>query len=274
MDIARDSLEIKRKMLERLTDANLYPYTRFYLRNIKASSGSYWHNHFSTIGLVGMQEAAINFLGEGKGIGSEEGQEFAAEVLDFMRNRLVVYQKETENLYNLEASPAEGTAYRMALKDKKLYPGIIVANEAEYARGAQPFYTNSSQMPVNFSDDIIDVLDVQDDLQTKYTGGTVVHLFLGERIADASAVPKLVRKICEKYRLPYFTLTPTFSVCQSHGYISGEHPKCPTCNASCEVYSRIVGYLRPVSQWNDGKQAEFGMRTEFLQVEAIPLHAA
>lgn len=258
MDIAKESLEIKRKILERFTDANLYPYTKFYLRKIKQSYGEYWKNHFSTIGLVGLNEAALNLIG--KDIGTKEGQKFAAETLDFMRKRLVEYQKETGNLYNLEATPAEGTAYRLALKDKKLYPDIIVANEEELKSGAQPFYTNSSHLPVNYTDDIVEMLDIQDNLQTKYTGGTVVHLFLGERIADPSAVPSLVKKICQNYRLPYFTLTPTFSVCSSHGYISGEKKKCPTCQSECEVYSRVVGYLRPVSQWNVGKQAEYDKR--------------
>ena len=270
MDIAKESLEIKRKILERFTDANLYPYTKFYLRKIKQSYGEYWKNHFSTIGLVGMNEAALNLIG--CDIGHDEGRKFAGEVLDFMRERLVGYQKQTGNLYNLEASPAEGTAYRLALKDKKLYPDIIVANEGDLASGAQPFYTNSSHLPVNYTDDIIEALDIQDTLQTKYTGGTVIHLFLGERIADASSVPSLVRKICENYKLPYFTLTPTFSVCSSHGYIAGEKHACPTCNVACEVYSRVVGYLRPVSQWNAGKQEEYKLRDTF--VPEVELKAA
>ena len=270
MDIAKESLEIKRKILERFTDANLYPYTKFYLRKIKESYGEYWKNHFSTIGLVGMNEAALNLIG--CDIGHDEGRKFAGEVLDFMRERLVGYQKQTGNLYNLEASPAEGTAYRLALKDKKLYPDIIVANEGDLASGAQPFYTNSSHLPVNYTDDIIEALDIQDTLQTKYTGGTVIHLFLGERIADASSVPSLVKKICENYKLPYFTLTPTFSVCSSHGYIAGEKHACPTCNAACEVYSRVVGYLRPVSQWNAGKQEEYKLRDTF--VPEVELKAA
>ncbi len=264
MDIAKESLEIKRKVLERLTGANLYPYTKFYLRNIKSSFGKYWHNHFSTIGLVGMNEASLNLLGTD--LGSGEGHSFAEEVLDFMRKRLVSYQKETGNLYNLEATPAEGTAYRSALKDKKKYPGIIVANEAEYKNGAEPFYTNSSHLPVHYTDDIVETLDIQDSLQTKYTGGTVIHLFLGERIRDAQAVPRLVKKICENYKLPYFTLTPTFSICQSHGYVAGEHFNCPSCQKECEVYSRIVGYLRPVSQWNAGKQAEFKARETYVPI--------
>ncbi|HUD02464.1 MAG TPA: ribonucleoside triphosphate reductase, partial [Candidatus Paceibacterota bacterium] len=244
MDIAKESLEIKRKMLEKFTDANLYPYTKFYLRKIKESTGSYWENHFSTIGLLGLNEAALNLLGVN--IGTEEGNAFAAETLDFMRNRLVEYQKETGNLYNLEATPGESTTYRFSSKDRKQFHDIIVANEEQARKGAQPFYTNSSHLPVNYTDDIIESLDLQDNLQTKYTGGTVIHLFLGERIADPSTIPALVKKICENYKLPYFTITPTFSVCASHGYIAGEHMQCPTCNRECEVYSRIVGYLRPL----------------------------
>jgi anaerobic ribonucleoside-triphosphate reductase len=261
MDIAKESLEIKRKMLEKFTDANLYPYTKFYLRKIKESYGAYWENHFSTIGLLGMNEAAMNLLGVD--IGSQSGQAFAAETLDFMRERLVEYQRETGNLYNLEATPGEGVTYRFAHKDRKQFPDIIVANEAQSRKGAQPFYTNSSHLPVSYTDDIIEALDIQDNLQTKYTGGTVIHLFLGERIADPRAVPALVRKVCENYRLPYFTITPTFSVCGAHGYIAGEHVRCPDCNRECEIYSRIVGYLRPVSQWNAAKQAEFKVRETY-----------
>jgi anaerobic ribonucleoside-triphosphate reductase len=261
MDIAKESLEIKRKVLEKFTDANLYPYTKFYLRKIKEAYGAYWENHFSTIGLIGTNEAAQNLLGVD--IGTPEGHAFAAEVLDFMRNRLVQYQKETGNLYNLEATPGEGLAYRFPSKDRKQFSDIIVANEAEARAGAQPFYTNSSHLPVSYTDDIIAALDIQDNLQTKYTGGTVIHLFLGERIADPRAVPALVKKICENYRLPYFTITPTFSVCGSHGYVAGEHFNCPTCNRECEVYSRIVGYLRPVSQWNTAKQSEFKVRETY-----------
>lgn len=262
MDIAKESLEIKRKILEKFAEANLYPYTKFYLRKIKEAYGAYWKNHFSTIGLVGMNEAVLNLFG--KDIGTSEGQVFASEVLDFMRNRLVEYQKETDNLYNLEATPAEGTAYRLALKDKKLYPDIIIANEKEYKKGAEPFYTNSSHLPVQYTNDIVEALNIQDALQTKYTGGTVLHLFLGERIVDVSAVPKLVKKICENYKLPYFTITPTFSVCSAHGYVAGEHFLCPTCNRECEVYSRVVGYLRPVSQWNAGKQSEYKVREMYV----------
>jgi anaerobic ribonucleoside-triphosphate reductase len=261
MDIAKESLELKREVLERLAKGNLYPYTSFYLRKIYAAYGEYWKNHFSTIGLVGMNEAVVNLLKTD--IGTPSGRTFAARVLDHMRERLVGYQVKTGNLYNLEATPAEGTSYRLALKDKKRYPSIIVANELDVQLGAEPYYTNSSHLPVNYTEDILEALEIQDELQTKYTGGTVIHLFLGERIIDSSAVPVLVRKVCERFKLPYFTLTPTFSVCRSHGYLSGKHTACPTCRADCEVYSRIVGYLRPVSAWNAGKQAEWSERSTY-----------
>lgn len=269
MDIAQESLEIKRKLIERLTDANLYPYTKFYLRNIKKGFGEYWKNHFSTIGLIGMNEVALNLLGEN--IGTEDGRALAGEILDHMRHRLISYQQETGNLYNLEATPAEGVTYRFAARDKKIYPNIIVANEPECKLGAQPFYTNSSHLPVNYTQDIVETLDIQDGLQTKYTGGTVIHLFLGERMTDYKAVPNLVKKICENYKLPYFTITPTFSVCGTHGYLSGEHFSCPTCTSTCEVYSRVVGYLRPVSQWNDAKKAEYDIREMYIPGEVSPV---
>jgi ribonucleoside-triphosphate reductase len=261
MDVARDSLELKRKLLERLTGAGLYPYTSYYLRNMHQRFGAYWKNHFSTIGLVGMNEACVN-LGL-PGIASPEGHAFATRTLDFMRERLVRYQKETGNHYNLEATPAEGTSYRLAKKDKEHYPDILAANEEDVPSGAKPFYTNSTHLPVNQTDDLFEALDHQDDLQTRYTGGTVIHLFLGERIADPQAVKNLVRRIASGYRLPYFSLTPTFSVCPEHGYLSGEHFKCPNCGKDSEVYSRVVGYLRPVQQWNEGKQAEYARRRAF-----------
>lgn len=261
MEIAKESLEIKRKIIEKLAQINLYPYTSFYLRKVYATFGEYWKNHFSTVGLVGLNEAVVNFMNTD--IGTEKGQKFAEKVLTHMREKLIKYQKETGNLYNLEATPAEGASYRLALKDKKLYPEIIVANEKHLKEGADPFYTNSSHLPVNYTEDIFQALDLQDNLQTKYTGGTVVHLFLGEKISDISIVPKLVKKICETYKLPYFTLTPTFSVCSTHGYLSGEHPVCATCQNACEVYSRVVGYLRPVSAWNAGKQSEWDIRKTY-----------
>ena len=261
MILAKESLEIKRKVLERLTDKGLYPYTKFYLRSVKKRFNEYWKNHFSTIGLLGMNEACLNLFGEN--IGSKKGQSFSIRVLDFMRKKILEFQKETGNIYNLEATPAEGTSYRLALKDKEKYHDIICANEEEYRKGAEPFYTNSSQLPVNFTDDIFEALDLQDPLQIKYTGGTTIHLFLGEKINDPSVVKRLVKKVCEKYRLPYFTITPTFSICPVHGYISGEHYTCPKCGAECEVYSRSVGYLRPVKQWNKGKTEEFKERKTF-----------
>ena len=261
MDMAKDSLETKRKVLERLTDANLYPYTKFYLRNIKQRFNQYWKNHFSTIGLIGTNEAALNLLGVD--IGTEKGKAFAEKTLDFMRDRLVKYQKETGNNYNLEATPAEGTTYRLAQLDKASFP-----DRAHFANGIGaevkcPFYTNSSHLPVNYTDDLFELMDLQDNLQTKYTGGTVIHFFLGERMDDPQTLKKLVKTICENYKLPYFTFSPSFSICKNHGYIVGEHPECPKCGEATEVYSRVVGFLRPVSQWNKGKQAEFEMREHY-----------
>jgi len=262
MDIAKESLETKRKVLEKFTEGNLYPYTKYYLRSVKERFGEYWKNHFSTIGLVGMNEACLNLLGSN--IASPAGQEFTKRVLDFMREKLLRYQKETKNNYNLESTPAEGTSYRLAKLDKQKYPEIICANEeAVRQRGAEPFYTNSTQLPVNFTDDIFEALDLQDGIQVKYTGGTVFHTFAGERIDDPASVRQLIRRICTKYHLPYLTFTPTFSVCPSHGYLKGERELCPECHEPCEIYSRVVGYLRPVKQWNKGKQAEFAQRKVF-----------
>lgn len=245
MELAKESLEIKRKLLEDLTEKDLYPYTKFYLRDIKTRFGVYWKNHFSTIGLIGMNEACLNLLQDD--IGSFRGKQFALEVMDFMRAKIVEFQKETGNNYNLEATPGEGTSYRLAKLDKEKYP----------------YYTNSTQLPVNYTDDIFEVLDHQDELQTKYTGGTVVHIYAGERIQSIETMKNLVKKICNNYKLPYFTFSPTFSVCSEHGYLNGEHFECPQCGASCEVYSRVVGYIRPVQQWNKGKRKEFKDRQEF-----------
>ena len=261
MTLAKTSLEAKRKVLESFTDKGLYPYTKHYLRSVKQARGRYWDNHFSTIGLVGMNEACRNLLG--CGVGDPTGRSFALRVLDFMRDRLEQFQKETGHQYNLEATPAEGTSYRLASSDKRRYPDVEVANEAEVAEGAKPFYTNSSQLPVNFSSDPFEVLDLQDELQCRYTGGTVLHFYLGEAVTDPEAVKSFVRTVCEKYKLPYFSLTPTFSICPEHGYLRGERTACPSCGRPTEVYSRVVGYLRPIVQWNDGKQAEFKMRKTF-----------
>ncbi len=220
METAKTSLEIKRKMLESLTRRGLYPYSQHYLRNVNAATGGYWSNHFSTIGLNGMNEACLNFLGVG--IDHREGRDFALRMLGFMREILQRFQEETGNLYNLEATPAEGATYRLARSDRDRYPDIITAGT-----DAAPYYTNSTHLPVNFSDDLFEVLDHQDDLQTLYTGGTVLHVFLGERIEDWRQARRLVRTVAENYRLPYYTLTPTFSICPVHGYIAGEHPYCP-----------------------------------------------
>jgi len=259
--LAHASLEIKRKMLEGFTENDLYPYTKHYLEDIKARFGQYWKNHFSTIGVLGMNEACLNLVGDD--IGSDEGRRFALEVADFIRNKLIELQEESGNNYNFEATPAEGASYRLSRIDKDKYPDIICANEIDYKNGADPFYTNSTQLPVNYTDDIFEALDLQDELQTKYTGGTVLHIYAGEQITDSSVIKNLVKKICQGYRLPYFTFTPTFSICQNHGYISGQHHTCPQCGGPTEVYSRIVGYLRPVAQWNKGKKEEFKKRKSF-----------
>lgn len=268
MEKAKESLEVKRKTLEVLTDKNLYPYTKFYLRDIKKRFGVYWKNHFSTIGLIGMNEAALNLLGAD--IGSDTGREFAERTLDYMRNRLVEFQKETGNNYNLEATPAEGTTYRLARIDKADFPETAHFANGIGAAVEHPFYTNSTHLPVNYTDDLFELLDLQDELQTKYTGGTVIHFFLGERMANAKTLKGLVKKICDNYRLPYFTFSPSFSICRNHGYLLGEQAHCPKCNEPCEVYSRVVGFLRPVEQWNKGKQAEFAMREHYDKVvEAV-----
>ena len=262
MDIAKESLEIKRKVIENFTEHGLYPYSKFYLRSVKERFGNYWKNHFSTIGLIGMNEALLNLLR--CDIASEAGSKFAVKVLDFMRDRLSGYQEETGNIYNLEATPAEGTSYRLARIDKKTYPDIIVANERYLKNdGFEPFYTNSSQLPVDNSLNLFEALMHQNRLQTRYTGGTVFHIYLGESNPSWKSVSVLMRRVAERTELPYYTITPTFSVCPSHGYISGGHVDCPTCGGTCEVYSRVVGYLRPVSQWNDGKQSEFRIRKMF-----------
>lgn len=233
MDIAKDSLMIKRELLEDMANNGLYPYSQFYLRNVKERFDKYWKNHFNTIGILGMNEACLNHMG--KGIGTKEGREFALEVLDFMRDQLKKYQKQTGEMFNLEATPGEGTCYRFAKVDKKEYPEIIVANEDENEKGAEPYYTNSTNLPVGYTDDLFKALDHQDDLQAKYTGGTVFHVFLGERMPDKESTKQLVRKIAENYRMPYFSITPTFSICPKHGYLPGEHEYCPKCD-------REIGY--------------------------------
>lgn len=263
MEIAFTSLETKRKILEQLTERGLYPYTKFYLRDIAKRHGQYWFNHFSTIGIVGMNESCVNFLH--CDLGSEKGIAFANKVLTEMRKKLLHFQEESGHFYNLEATPAESTTYRLAKLDQEKYPNAYFANSnaASDNTKIEPFYSNSSQLPVNYTDDVFWTLDAQDSLQAKYTGGTVLHIFLGERVADPEAAKNFVRKVCSNYRLPYFSLTPTFSVCADHGYLIGEKKTCPICQAKTEIYSRVVGYLRPVSQWNAGKQAEYNMRKTY-----------
>jgi anaerobic ribonucleoside-triphosphate reductase len=257
MDLAEESLEIKRKTIERFTGLGLYPYARVYLENVKERFGDYWKNHFSTIGILGMNESIANFM-PGENIATEKGREFASRVLDFMRGKLGKYKEETGNEYNLEATPGEGTTYRFARADKKRFNDIIVANPGS----EHPFYTNSTHLPVDYTDDIFEALQLQDEFQIKYTGGTVFHGFLGERISKEGA-KMLVKTIAENFKLPYFTLTPTFSTCQNHGYLKGNHEKCPDCGSECEVWSRVVGYLTPTQRWNDGKKAEWNERKTF-----------
>jgi len=274
INLAVESLAIKRKIRENFTDKNLYPYSKFYLREIKKNGDLYWKNHFSTIGIIGMNEACLNFLGQD--IASSTGQAFASETMDFMRDIIADIQDRTGDIFNLEATPAEGTSYRLCMLDKKRYPDIKCANEGAYQKGAAPYYTNSTQLPVNYTDDIFETLSLQDNLQAKYTGGTVLHIFLGEKVADTSVLKSLIKKVANNYRLPYFTITPTFSVCPTHGYLSGEQHKCQDCSQETEIYSRVVGYLRPVKQWNNGKQAEYSQRKPYApdaepDEQAVPM---
>ncbi len=228
MELSKESLEIKRKAIEKFTEMGLYPYSKFYLRQVHKRFGEYWKNHFGTIGLLGMNEAVKNFM-PGEDITTEKGRQFSLRVLDFMRDRLSEYQEETGSIYNLEATPGEGTTYRFARTDKKRFGRILVANEEAVQKGAEPYYTNSSQLPVNFTDDVFEALDLQDEIQCKYTGGTVFHTFVGERMTT-DAVKRMVKKIANNYHLPYFTISPTFSICPIHGYLSGEHEYCPKCD--------------------------------------------
>ena len=251
MDIAARSLDVKRKVITKLLDAGLYPYTKYYLGTFA--------NHFSTIGLVGMNEAGLNANWLRCDMTDPRCQEFAKQVLDHMRERLSDYQEEYGDLFNLEATPAESTSYRLAKHDVEVYPDIITAAEP----GGTPYYTNSSHLPVSYTDDIFAALDIQDDLQTRYTSGTVFHAFLGEKLPSWEAAANLVRKIAENYKLPYYTLSPTYSVCKNHGYLTGEHFTCPECGANTEVYSRITGYYRPVQNWNAGKTQEYKERREY-----------
>jgi len=258
MNIARDSLETKRKVIEEQTARGLYPYSANYLRGIKERTDCFWFNHFNTIGLIGMNEACQNLLGPDQDLTTPEGQRFAIRTLSYMRDVIRDIQEETGHYYNLEATPAEGTSYRLAQKEKKKYPNILTAREQS------PDYTNSSQLPVGYTDDIFETLDLQDELQSLYTGGTVLHLYLGEEIKDINAAKRLIQKAFTNYKLPYISLTPTFSICNSHGYLSGEHYSCPECGGSTEVWSRVVGYLRPVQNFNRGKTEEYNQRVKYV----------
>ncbi len=257
MNIARNSLEIKRKIIEDQTEKGLYPYSANFLKDVKAKTGFYWFNHFNTIGLIGMNEACQNLLGVENDLTSKDGQAFAIRVLNYMRDVIKDIQNETGHYYNLEATPAEGTSYRMAKHDKERYRDIITAGDAV------PYYTNSSQLPVSYTDDIFETMDLQDELQSLYTGGTVLHLYLGEEVKDTKTAKNLIRKVFTNYKLPYISLTPTFSICNDHGYIAGEHFSCPECNKDTEVWSRVVGYLRPVQNFNEGKRAEYEERLKY-----------
>jgi ribonucleoside-triphosphate reductase len=260
MELAKESLLLKRRVIEDLMLKGLFPYSRFYLDGVYKRFGKYWDNHFNTIGLVGMNEALLNF--SGCDLASTEGQAFSREVLNFMRQRLVAFQEETGQLFNLEATPAEGTVYRLAKLDKEAYPLIIAQGEAD-----APYYTNSTQLPVGYTDDLFEALDIQEELQTLYTGGTVFHGFMGEQIDDLEALKALLKTTFSRYKIPYFTITPTFSICPSHGYLRGEQPLCPNCGEVTEVWSRVVGFYRPVKNWNLGKQAEFEERRTFTSKE-------
>jgi ribonucleoside-triphosphate reductase len=247
MELAKDSLEIKRKLVDQNMKRGLLPFSARYLGTLKF--------HFSTIGLVGMHEACLNFLGEG--IETKTGKEFAIRVLKFMREKLIEFQDETSSIFNLEATPAEGTSHSLARLDKKRYPKIVTSGKKV------PYYTNSTNLPVGYTNNLVEALRHQDDLQILYNGGTVFHAFLGEAVSSLEGCKLFVRRIAENFRLPYFTLTPTFSVCMEHGYLSGEHPKCPKCGKDAEVYSRVVGYYRPIQNWHVGKLEEFRERLEY-----------
>lgn len=254
--IGKSSLEVKRKIIENQTNRGLYPYCANFLKDVKSRTGEYWSNHFNTIGIIGMNEAIQNFM-EGEDITTANGQKFAIEMMNYMRELMMELQEETGHMYNLEATPAEGTSYKLALADKERFPNIITAGTEE-----TPYYTNSTQLPVDYTEDIFEMMELQDELQSLYTGGTVQHLYLGEKITDIEAAKSLIKKSFTNYKMPYISLTPTFSICQSHGYIAGEHFECPECGAKTEVWTRIVGYLRPVQNFNKGKKQEYYERSK------------
>ena len=254
--LGKVSLEIKRKIIEKQSEQGLYPYSTHYLRNVKERTGEFWTNHFNTIGLVGMNECCLNFIG--KDVGSPEGLAFSLEIMHYLRKLMVEFQEETGHSYNLEATPAEGTSYRLAKIDHEKFPGILQSGVDE------PMYSNSSQLPVGYTDDVFECCDLQDELQSLYTGGTVQHLYIGERIEDIETAKALIQRVFAKYKMPYISITPTFSICKDHGYVAGEHFTCPTCGQKAEVWSRVVGYLRPVQNYNPGKKEEYLMRKKFV----------
>lgn len=258
VDLAKTSLEIKREIVEKLTEGGMYPYCKFYLKSVKERTGQYWANHFNTIGILGMNEAIMNLFGKDTNILSKKGQEFALKVMNYLREVMVEYQEETGHQYNLEATPAEGTTARLSSIDKQRFPNIITAGDKT------AFYTNSSQVPVDATDDIFEVMENQDELQSLYTGGTVLHLYLGEKIDDMQVCKNLIKKIFNKYKMPYISITPTFSVCADHGYIAGEHFECPECHKKTEVWSRVTGFLRPVQNYNNAKAEEYRIRKKFV----------
>jgi anaerobic ribonucleoside-triphosphate reductase len=253
-DLAAQSLALKRSIIERETDRGMYPFSARFLAPIKEREGAWWANHFSTIGVVGMHEALLNLYGDEEGITSERGQAFALRLLEVLRERISSYQEESGVFFNLEATPAEGTSHRLAGLDVARFGDIRTSGEHV------PYYTNSTQLPVGFTDDIFEALELQDELQCAYTGGTVLHLYLGERIADPLLAKRLIKRVFEHYRLPYISLTPTFSTCTDHGYLTGEQPLCPHCNKETEVWTRVVGYLRPVADFHRGKKEEYRER--------------
>ncbi len=255
--LAKTSLEIKREVVEKLTDRNMYPYCKFYLKDVKSRTGKYWANHFNTIGIVGMNEAIMNLFSKEENITTANGQAFAIKTMNFLRDLMVEFQTETGNQYNLEATPAEGTTARLSSIDIKRFPNILTSGKQK------SFYTNSTQIPVDYTDDIFKVVELQDELQSLYTGGTVLHLYLGEKIEDKEICKKLIKKIFSTSKMPYISITPTFSICKEHGYITGEHYNCPNCGAKCEVWSRVTGYLRPVQNYNDAKKEEYNNRVKF-----------
>ncbi len=261
-DLAAEALELKRKVIEFETERGLYPFSANWLKDIKTREGSYWANHFSTIGLVGMEEAGLNLFGDAGSLTVQSGQEFGLRTLQLLRERISSYQHKRGHFFNLEATPAEGTSYRLAKLDCQEYPDIVTAGRDV------PYYTNSTQLPVGYTDDLFEVLDLQDDLQCQYTGGTVQHLYIGERIRDAAAAKRLLKTVFTKYRLPYVSITPTFSTCSDHGYLDGEQEICPECGGETEIWTRVVGYLRPVQDFHAGKKEEYQQRKLFVMNEA------